>query len=94
MLIATATGIYYTRDLASFRPAEGSEGYRHALVPCGGKLHSHVMEDKPVLASGDGVGWRELGVKPPPPTFGTTYVHLEGCRRRAAMGPPPEDEEG
>ncbi|MGC9051764.1 hypothetical protein [Pyrobaculum sp.] len=78
LLIATAGGIYYTRDLADFRLAQGGEGYAHALVSCGGRLYSHVMEDRPVMESEDGVRWRNIGVELPRPSFGTTGLGCAG----------------
>jgi hypothetical protein len=54
LLVATGLGIYVSQDLRSFKQAEGSEGYSHALVLHGGRLFSHLMRTKPVISSDDG----------------------------------------
>ncbi len=51
LLVATASGIYVSQDLRSFKQAEGSEGY--ALVIHGGRLFSHLVRTKPVISSID-----------------------------------------
>jgi len=79
-LVATASGIYVSQDLRSFKQAEGSEGYAHALVLHGGSLFSHLMRTKPVISSDDGDFWQEVPHKLPPPTFGTTGLASHGGR--------------
>jgi len=79
LFIATASGVYVSKDLRRFKLAEGSEGYAHALVLHEGQLYSHLMRDRPVISSEDGEAWREMPHRLPPPTFGTTgLVSHEG----------------
>jgi hypothetical protein len=80
LLVATASGIYVSQDLRSFKQAEGSEGYAHALVIHGGRLFSHLMRTKPVISSDDGEFWQETPYRLPPPTFGTTGLASHGGR--------------
>lgn len=80
LLVATASGIYVSHDLRSFKQAEGSEGYAHALVFHGGRLFSHLMRTKPVISSDDGEFWQEVPYRLPPPTFGTTGLASHGGR--------------
>ncbi len=80
LLVATASGIYVSQDLRSFKQAEGSEGYAHALVLHGGRLFSHLMRTRPVISSDDGEFWREMPHRLPPPTFGTTGLASHGGR--------------
>jgi hypothetical protein len=80
LLVATASGIYVSQDLRSFKQAEGSEGYAHALVINGGRLFSHLMRTKPVISSDDGELWQEVHHRLPPPTFGTTGLASHGGR--------------
>ncbi len=73
VLIATASGVYYSRDLESFKLAPGSQGYFHALEHCGELLAGHVIDEKPLRVSRDqGETWEPIDIKLPPPTFGTT----------------------
>ncbi len=72
LLVATVSGIYMSQDLRSFKQAEGSEGYAHALVIHGGRLFSHLMRTKQVISSDDVKLWQVVPHRSPPPTFGTT----------------------
>lgn len=82
LLIATASGVYYTRDLENFRLAPGSQGYFHALEDCGDLIIGHVMSYKPLRISRNrGESWEAVDIKLPPPTFGATSVACIGGRR-------------
>ncbi|MEM1611363.1 MAG: hypothetical protein QXQ57_06940 [Sulfolobales archaeon] len=75
LLIATASGVYYTEDLNSFVLSSGSDGYFHALESCGSKVAGHVMSTEPLRISEDhGRTWIKIGLRLPPPTYGTTGI--------------------
>ncbi len=78
LLVATASGIYVSQDLRSFKQAEGSEGYAHVLVIHGGRLFSHLTRTKPGISSDDGELWQEVPPQIAAPTFGTTGLASHG----------------
>lgn len=73
LIIAAASGVYYTRDLKNFKFAKGSNGYFHALDKIGDKLVGHTMDSKPLKYSEDyGETWNTIDIELPKPTFGVT----------------------
>ncbi len=75
LLIATASGVYYTEDLEVFSEAKGSRGYFHALERCGDLVLGHVMSTKPLRISRDhGKSWDRVDIELPSPTYGVTGV--------------------
>jgi len=82
LLVATASGVYFTEDLVEFEFARGSRGYFHALDECGGVVVGHVMDRTPIrVSSNRGRSWERLPVELPSPTYGTTGAAcIEGGR--------------
>jgi len=82
LLVATASGVYFTEDLVEFEFARGSRGYFHALDECDGVVVGHVMDRTPIRVSSDrGRSWERLPVELPSPTYGTTGAAcIEGGR--------------
>jgi hypothetical protein len=79
LLIATASGVYYTEDLEAFSEANGSHGYFHALEKCGDLVLGHVISSKPVKISRDrGRSWEKVDIELPSPTTGTTGIACIG----------------
>ncbi|HWQ16374.1 MAG TPA: hypothetical protein VNL13_00885 [Sulfolobales archaeon] len=79
LLIATASGVYYTEDLEVFSEAKGSHGYFHALEKCGDLVLGHVISSRPLRISRNrGRSWDKVDIELPSPTFGTTGITCIG----------------
>jgi len=72
LFIATAYGVYVTRDLKNFEKVVG--GYAHGLEDLGDYIVLQVMSQEPLLISKDGIKWEKLSVKLPRPTFGENSI--------------------
>ncbi|MCX8138011.1 hypothetical protein, partial [Pyrobaculum aerophilum] len=78
LLVGTASGIYVTKDLASFEEANGAWGYVHGIVKCGGVYVAQTISPKPIWVSQDGLMWENLPLVLEEPTFGTTNIACAG----------------
>lgn len=75
LFVAAASGIYYTSDLENWEKADTKWYYNHAIISCGEKLYSHVMDNRAVIVSEDGGRtWRQLDADMQPPTYGQTSI--------------------
>jgi len=72
LFIATAYGVYATRDLKNFEKVVG--GYAHGLEDLGEYMVLQVMSQEPLMISRDGSNWEKLSVGLPRPTFGETSI--------------------
>mgnify|MGYP001772538301 CR=1 FL=1 len=72
LFIATAEGIYLTRDLKNFKKV--ASGYTHALVDLGEVIVTHKMSPQPLLVSKDGIKWERVRARLPRPMYGETSI--------------------
>ncbi|QGA69254.1 hypothetical protein [Sulfolobus sp. E11-6] len=80
LLIATANGIYVTKDLTIFNKV--INGYAHGLENLGGIIVGHIMSQEPLIISKDnGISWDKISLKLPRPTFGVTAIAKKDERK-------------
>lgn len=72
LFIATAEGVYLTKDLKNFKKVVS--GYTHALVDLGEVIVTHKMSSEPLLTSRDGIKWDRVKVRLPRPMYGETSI--------------------
>ena len=72
LFIATAEGVYLTKDLKNFKKVVG--GYTHALINLGEVIVTHKMSPEPLLTSRDGIKWERVKIRLPRPMYGETSI--------------------